>query len=211
MDEAELADIAHAVHRDEVKLEAKAAERREVGEAILGAIGVLLDADVYGTPRSLGPRTLRVLMMGTDATWGDIPQESRRELFFSLPTVSGSERRHLTLEISLEESNGIVTSARISGTNMFVRWAEADQIVKLDASAREDRTEAQVHVLARLAGALERRFPNAECPDVPHEKELYRRACHGWEVRIVPAAEPNDKDVILIRKEAFPARTQSAR
>ena len=68
---------------------------------------------------------------------------------------------------------------------MLVRWAEADQIVKLDPSASEDRTEAQVHAMDRLGGALERRFPEASARTPAQERELYHRACDGWEVVVL--------------------------
>ncbi len=207
MQEAELRDIARRVRYEDAKLESAALQRRAVGESILGAIGVLLDDEVYGVPRTEGPPSLRALMTGrTASTWGTVPARREEDFFFLLPTRPERESRLFTLEITLGEQDGVVTSARIEGADMLVLWAEADQIVKLDPSASEDRTEAQVHAMDRLGGALERRFPEASCPDRRAEHELYHRTCNGWEVVVLPGARAGAKDAILIRGRPGPAR-----
>ena len=80
MQDAELRDIARRVRYDDAKLEAAAVQRRAVGEAILGAIGVLLDEDVYGVPRAEAPPELRALLIGPAArsTWGTRPARAAR-------------------------------------------------------------------------------------------------------------------------------------
>jgi hypothetical protein len=83
--------------------------------------------------------------------------------------------------------------------------------VKLDPSASEDRTEAQVHAMERLGGALERRFPEASCPDARAGGELYHRACDGWEVVVLPGTQAGQKDAIIIRGRPGPARKQAVR
>ncbi len=215
MQDAELRDIARHVQYEDAKLEAAAVQRRAVGEAILAAVGVLLDDDVYGSPRSEAPPKLRGLLVGKDApTWGAVPGRHEDDYFFLLPTRPERESRLLTLEISVTETSGVVTGAVVEGSDMFVRWAEADQIVRLDASAPEDRTQAQVHAMSRLEGALERRFPSASCPDIKKDRELYHRACNGWEAAVVPGAKAGDKDAIILvspRDRKTPARaTDSA-
>lgn len=212
MQEAELRDIARHARYDDAKLEAAAVQRRAVGEAILGAIGVLLDEDVYGAPRADGPPALRALMMGrTGSTWGTVPSRREEDLYFKLPTRPEAESRLVTLEVTLSEQGGVVTGGRIEGADMLVLWAEADQIVKLDPSASEDRTEAHVHAMSRLDGALERRFPAATCPDSRGDRELYRRACDGWDVVVAPGAHAGAMDAIVIRGRPGPARKQGIR
>jgi hypothetical protein len=212
MQDAELRDIARKAQLDEAKLEAAAVQRRAVGEAILGAVGVLLDEEVYGVSRAAGPPALRTLMMGhTTSTWGAVPASREEDLYFLLPTRPARESRLVTLEITLAETDGVVTGGTVAGADMLVRWAEADQIVKLDPAALEDRTEAHVHAMDRLGGALERRFPDGECADSRGDRELYHRACKGWEVRVVPGAAAGAKDSIVIRGSAGPARKQGVR
>lgn len=199
MQDAELRDIARRVRYDDAKLEAAAVQRRAVGEGILSAVGVLLDDDVYGAPRADAPLKLRALLLGKDApTWGGVPARREDDYFFLLPTRPERESRLLTLEIGVEEEGGVVRGGRVEGSDMFVRWAEADQIVRLDSSSAEDRTEAEVHAMARLEGALERRFPSSACPDARKDRELYHRACDGWEVVVTPGAKAGDKDAIVI-------------
>jgi hypothetical protein len=212
MQDAELRDIARRVRYEDAKLESAAVQRRAVGEAILGAIGVLLDEDVYGVRPTEGPAALRALMTGrTGSTWGTVPLRREEDLYFLLPTRPDRESRLLTIEVTLTEENGVVTGGRIEGGEMLVLWAEADQIVKLDPSAPEDRTEAQVHAMERLGGAFERRFPGASCPDRRGASELYHRACNGWEVVVLPGAQAGAKDAIVIRGAPNPARNHGVR
>jgi hypothetical protein len=207
MKEAELRDIARRVHYDEAKLESAAQQRRAVGEAILGAVGVLVSDDVYGVRRTEAARELRVLMGGPAApTWGSVPTYREDDHFFLLPTRPERESRLVTLEIRLEEQGGLVTAARLEGSDLFVRWAEADQIVKLDPAAQEDRQEAQIHAQTLLDGALERRFPAATCQDLRRDRELFHRACGGWEASVTVGARVGDKDSIAIRGPARKAR-----
>jgi hypothetical protein len=207
MQDAELRDIARRVRYEDAKLESAAVQRRAVGESILGAIGVLLDESVYGVPRTEGPPALRTLMTGrTTATWGTIARHREEDLYFLLPTRPERESRLVTLEVTLIEQDGVVTGGRIEGADLLVLWAEADQIVKLDPSAAEDRTEAQVHAMDRLGGAFERRFPEGSCPDARAGRELYHRMCNGWEVLVVPGNEAGDKDAIVIRGRPGPAQ-----
>lgn len=212
MQDAELSDIARRVRYEDAKLEAAAVQRRAVGEAILGAVGVLLDEEVYGVPRTEGPPALKRLMTGrTGSTWGTVPRHHEEDLYFLLPTRPDRESRLVTLEVTLAEQDGVVIGGRIEGSDMLVLWAEADQIVKLDPSAPEDRTEAQVHAMDRLGGALERRFPGAACPDVRGDRELYHRACNGWEATVQPGGTAGAKDAIVIRGRPGPAKHQGIR
>lgn len=212
MQDAELSDIARRARHDDATLEAAAVQRRAVGEAILGATGVLLDEEVYGVARVEGPPALRTLMTGrAGSTWGSVPLRREEDLFFLLPTRPDRESRLVTLEVTLAEQGGVVTGGTIEGADMFVLWAEADQITKLDPGAPEDRTEAQVHAMERLGGALERRFPSGSCAERRGERELYHRACGGWEVVVEPGERAGAKDVIVIRGRPGPARKQPDR
>jgi hypothetical protein len=212
MQDAELRDIARRVRYEDAKLEAAAQQRKAVGEAILTALGVLLDDGVYGSTREDAPPQLRSVMRGPRATtWGALPQKREDDFFFLLPTRPERESRLLTLEIELAETEGRITGATIAGADMLVMWAEADQIVRLDPSAPEDRTEAQVHALDRIGGAVERRFPAASCPDKRTGAELVHRACEGWEIVVTSGEKAGAKDTIVIRGPADPARKGGAR
>ena len=68
MQDAELRDIARRARYDDAKMEAAAVQRRAVGEAILGAVGVLLDEEVYGVPRAEGPPALRTLLLNNKSS-----------------------------------------------------------------------------------------------------------------------------------------------
>ena len=210
VEEAELNDLARRVRNDDAKLERAAVQRRAVGEAILGAIGVMIDEEMYGVPRSEAPPKLRSLMIGRHSpTWGGVPRVHEEDFFFLLPTRPERESRLMTLEVRLVEENDVVVASRVEGMDMIVRWAEAEQIVRLDSSAPEDRTEAQVFAMGRLEGALERRFPAASCADLRQGEELYHRACNGWEAVIRTGGNAGDNDVVMIRspRASVPAKT----
>jgi hypothetical protein len=198
MQDAELRDLARRVRYDDAKLEAAAVQRRAVGESILTAIGILLEDDAYGVPRAESAK-LRSLLVGKNGTtWGGVPAKHEDDFFFLLPTRPERESRLLTLEVAVIEKGGIVVGATLEGSDMLVRWAEAEQIVRLDSSAAEDRTEAQVFAMNRLEGALERRFPTASCPDQRKDRELYHRACDGWEGIVLPGQKAGDNDAIIL-------------
>ena len=199
MKDAELRDLARRVRYGDAKLETAAAQRRAIGETILGALGVLLDEDTYGVPREGSPGLRQVLVGKTGATWGAVPARRESDLFYLLPTRPERTSRVLTLEIATIEDGAVVVGATIEGSDMLVRWAEAEQIAVLDATAPEDRTEAQIFTMNRLEGALERRFPAARCPDRRTGSELYHRACDGWEASIVAGGKAGDNDRIVIR------------
>ncbi len=212
MQDAELRDIARRVRYDDAKLETAAQQRKAVGEAILTALGVLLDDGVYGVRREDAPPQLRRVMRGpTSTTWGALPRRREDDFFFLLPTRPERESRLMTLEIELAETDGVITSAMISGADMLVLWAEADQIVKLDPSASEDRTEAQVHALDRIGGALERRFPSASCPDTRAGAELVHRTCDGWEIVVRAGERAGAKDTIVVRGPQDPAKKRDGK
>lgn len=200
MQDAELRDLARRVRLEDAKLEAAAVQRRAVGEAILSAVGALLDEDVYGVPRAEAPPKLRAMLLGRSApTWGGVPASHEDDYFFLLPTRPERESRLLTLEISVIEAGGAIVGGTVGGSDMLVRWAEAEQIVRLDSSVPEDRTEAQVFTMSRLEGALERRFPTGACPDLRKDRELFHRACGGWEGLVSAGAKAGDKDIIILR------------
>jgi hypothetical protein len=200
IEEAELNDLARRVRVQDAKLEAAAQQRRAVGEGILGALGVLLDDDTYGVPRQDASPALRGLLLGRHpSTWGGgVPKNHEEDYFYLLPTRPDRLSRVMTLETHLLEHDGMIVGARLEGSDMIVRWAEAEQIVRLDASAPEDRTEAQVFAMGRLEGALERRFPTGSCEDLRQGDELYHRRCSGWEATIRVGSDAGDKDTVII-------------
>ncbi len=199
LQDAELRDIVRKVRYEDAKLESAAVQRRAVGEAILGAVGVLLDDGIYGVPRNEASPALRKLLNGrSGSTWGDLPARREEDFFFLLPTRPERESRLLTLEIAIVEKDGVIAEGSIEGSDMLVRWAEADQIVRLDPSSPEDRQEAVVHAMGRLEGALERRLPKASCPDQLQGRELFHRKCDGWEAVVLAGEKAGEKDSIVV-------------
>jgi hypothetical protein len=133
MKEAELEDLARHVRYEDAKMEVAAVNRRAVGEAILGALGALLDEETYGVARDDAPAALKRILLGRTApTWGGVPARREDDYFFVLPTRPERQSRVVTLEVSVTEAAGVVTSATLEGSDLLVRWMEAEQIVALD-------------------------------------------------------------------------------
>lgn len=200
MQEAELTDLARKVRYEDTKLEAAAVQRRAVSESILSAIAVFLEDDVYGAPLDRAPVVMRRRLVGGDASWGTVPSSREEDHFFLLPTRPDRESRLLTLQITaVTDKDDRVTEGRIVAPDMFVRWMEAEQIVRLDPALEEDRAEARVFAMTRIEGALERRFPKAACKDLRGERELYHRACGGWDAVVTQGAGAGKTDAVVIR------------
>jgi hypothetical protein len=200
VEDAELRDLIRRVRYEDAKLEVAAVQRRAVEAGILTTLGAMLDDGVYGVRRAELPMPMRRVLLGAvPTTWGGIPARREDDYFFLLPTRPERESRLVTLEVSLVEERGVVVGSRLEGSDLLVRWAEAAQIVRLDPSSLSDRMEAQIFTMARLEGALERRFPTGACSDLRAGSELYHRACGGWEAVVRPAEREGDKDVIVIR------------
>ncbi len=153
--------------------------RKAVAEAILDAIGALLDPALIGATRADPPRTLRRAMDGDVPSLYGLPARKERDLFFPLP---GREERHsrvLTLAVSVEEREGRIGLARVEGADLFVHWLEAESASPRDPTDAKDRADAVAHALEIIASALEARFPAATCSRPPVGALLLSRACRG--------------------------------
>lgn len=200
VEDAELQDIATRVRHEDVRFEFAAEQRRRVGEAVLGAVGAVLDDGVFGSRREeLPPAVARELTGPSASTWGSLPLRRDQDLFFWLPTRPERESRLLTLSVVLSAQDERVTEARVEGQGLFATWAEADRLAKLDASRPEDLRAIEEHAMDRLGGALERRFPVGACEDRKSPGEWFHRACGGWEARVVPSPSAGGVDSIVVR------------
>jgi len=197
LEEKELSEVARRVRRDEAMLEKAAVARRKVGATILSSVGALMADDVYDTRIDDEPASLKVLLSSNvPSTWGGLAQQKETDLFFLLPTHPERESRVATVNVVLaRDSAGFVTSAEVSGEDLFVRWQEADRIVALDPSQAEARADAGAHALELLGGALESRFPRETCTvrGAP-AAALYTRGCGGLSVQITMGASAGAVD-----------------
>ena len=215
LEEKELAEVARKVRRDEALLEKAAVARRRVGETILAFVGALTSDQMYGARIDDAPAPVQRILRpegseGTNGrgarrsgpTWGGPPLSKEVDLFFLLPTQPERESRVATVDIQLfRAATGEVTSAEVSGEDLFVRWQEADRIVALDATQSADRTEAGVHALEVLGGALEGRFPRETCGNTQGAGTLFSRSCGGLSVVIVMGESAGARDRIVFTAE----------
>jgi len=205
VEDVETARLMRDARRTEAQLEAAAAGRRAVGEAILGAAGALCEDNLYGATVEDAPPSLRGVLVGAAApTWGPVPARRERDFFFVIPTQGGRESRVATMTVSVErDERGAITAGRIEGQDLFVRWDEADLVRPLDASSQNARSEAAFHARQLLEGALEARVPAARCTprsSAPADVgELVRRACDGWTGVVRWGQREGEPDVIDVR------------
>jgi hypothetical protein len=201
VEDVETARLMRDARRTEAQLEAAAAGRRAVGEAILGAVGALCEDNVYGGSIDEAPPSLRRTLGGEAApTWGPIPARRQRDRFFVLPTQGGRESRVASMTVSVErDERGAITAGRIEGQDLFVRWDEADLVRSLDASSPNHRSEAAFHARERLEGAFEARMPAVRCAAKPGPDELVRRTCDGWTAVVRWGQREGQPDVVDVR------------
>ena len=194
------ARLLRDARRTEAKLEAAAARRRAVGEAILAATGALVADGVYGARIEDTPPALR-RVLGGEATvsWGTTPARRDADTFFVIPSVDGRQERVATLTVRVIVEAGVVIEGRIEGNDLFVRWDEADLVRPLDASSPNHRSAAAFHAQEVLAGALEARLPEGRCTEERKEGELLRRACDGWTAVVRWGQSEGEPDVVAIR------------
>lgn len=199
LEEKELAEVARRVRRDEALLEKAAAARRRVGAVILASVGTLALDQLYDTrSEDMPPAAARMLQGDVPATWGGPATVKETDIFFLLPTQPERESRVATVKVQLvRDADGYVERAEVSGEDLFVRWQEADRIVALDPSQPADRTEASVHALDILAGALDSRFPRETCEGSAGQGALYARTCNGLSVQILPGESAGALDRIV--------------
>lgn len=192
MEDAELSDVAERARAEGVHLEALAARRRLVGQAVTKATEALLEPNVIGALADELPAPALALVEGpARRTWGTSPLAREEDLFFDLPTRPVRESRVLTVTYALEERHGAIAEGRIEGHDLFVRWAEADRKTPLDPTSDADRTEARLHAMDRLAPVLDARAPVSRCPETRTDDELFHRCCPD---RTAPSADPTPRD-----------------
>jgi hypothetical protein len=197
----DMLELMAEARRSAAYLELQSERRKRVSELILEELAALLDPATAGAKLDALPEALATVLRGSHpCTWGKcVPTGLREdEIYFGLPTPTEVEARVAKVRLKLVLDRGRAVGGRIEGQDLFVCWAEANQIRVLDASAASDRTAAAGDVADVLSGALEARLPAARCAAKRQAGEVVARACDGWHVSVRMGARPGDKDVISV-------------
>jgi hypothetical protein len=197
----DMIELLAATTHTSALLDLETERRRRVGEVVLEELSVLIDRATWGATLDEPPHALAMVLRGSAPhTWGSEPNGVRQDdFFFALPTPGGTEARVAQVRFRLVLERGRVVGGRIEGEDLFVHWAEADEIRLFDATSAADRASAAKYLVDVLAGALEARFPGSRCWARPRQREILGRACDGWRVTASMAARPGDDDVIAVR------------
>jgi hypothetical protein len=182
-------------------LDLQSARRKRVGELVLEELAALLDPETRGATLDDPPDALAAALRGpVRRTWGrDVPTSVREdELYFTLPAPQDTDARVAKVKLYLALEHKRVVGGRIEGEDLFVRWAEANQVRALDATAASDRAAAASDIADVLSGALEARLPSSRCASPPHGGEIVARACDGWHASARMGARPGQADVIAV-------------
>jgi hypothetical protein len=199
VEDVETARLTREARRTEAMLDRAAQQRKALGEAIVGAVGALLDEGVYHTPADDMPAPLKHVLGGAaEATWGRLPTRREQDFFFSIPTRLERESRMATLTVAIALEGGFVMEGRVEGRDLFVHWAEADMVRLLDPTEKRDRAVAREHAVEVLLGALEGRLPLAECAATAPAL-IARRCPTGWIAVVTMGASAGDFDAIVIQ------------
>jgi len=197
----DMLELMAEARRSAAYLELQSERRKRVSELILEELAALLDPATAGARLDDPPEALAAALRGTHpCTWGKcVPTGLREdELYFGLPTPTEVEARVAKVRLKVELDRGRAVGGRIEGEDLFVCWAEANQIRVLDASAAADRTAAADDIADVLSGALEARLPAARCAVKRYKGEIVARACYGWHVSVRMGSRPGDMDVISV-------------
>jgi hypothetical protein len=205
IEEGESVSLLREARRTEAMLAGAALQRRQVGETIFDALRSISDPAAYGVPIESAPPALRRFLAGSlGPTWGRMPKETTRDLFFVVPTRLERESRvaTLTLSMQLDPLGRRVTMGRVSGPDLFVHWLEADELAALDPTINVHRRRAAKHAQERLEGFFEAMLPAARCLEtesVPPET-LVARACDGWKLRATMGASGGTDDEVTLSR-----------
>ncbi|HXN34032.1 MAG TPA: hypothetical protein VN894_19330 [Polyangiaceae bacterium] len=203
----DMLELLAQARRSAAYLEIQSERRRRLSDLVLEELGALLDPATSGATLADPPGALAAVLRGPHPrTWGkSVPTALREdELYFGLPTPTEVEARVVKVTLRLVTEFGRIVGGRIEGEDLFVRWAEANEIRVLDATAASDRAAAGNDVADVLAGALEARLPASRCAIRRSKGELVARACDGWHASVRMGARPGDKDVIVVSRARPP-------
>jgi hypothetical protein len=188
--------------------------RKHLSEVVLDEVAALLDRSTWGANLDEPPPAIgSVLRAGAPHTWGGEARPERRDqVFFVVPTPDGSQAREVDVELDLVLAGGRIVEGRLTGEDLFVRWAEALLVRVLDPTDAGDRKTAAAAVQEVLRGAFEATLPEARCAVTAAGGEIVARACDGWSVKVMmgegsadgtspaaPGRGRNLKDVIDVR------------
>lgn len=187
LEDFDVAKMSAAARATESRLDVAAAERRAADDWVATTLAALVDDAPWGQPLDASTVLAAQLRGRRAATWGAVPNRAQVHFAFVAPARQGPEARHLDATIELDVQGGVPRSARLSGPDLLVRWAEVDSLRALDSARLEDRSFAAARVRERLAGLLEGRFPEGRCATSGggEEADLVSRACDGRKVRVV--------------------------
>jgi hypothetical protein len=186
--------------RTESTLAQASAQRRVVGDAVLDALAALTEEGVYGAAIDETPSHLRRVLGGEGrSTWGRSPTSRTRDVFFSIPTKLERESRILSLAVTLGMDGQLVRSGTVAGADLFVSWAEADEMRPHDPTDPSERAQAARHAIDVLSGFFEARLPPARCRVPGTGEELFVRRCDGWEVIAKMGEREGEVDSIRVR------------
>ena len=183
LEDEETERMLKEARRTESTLANASAQRRAIGESVLDALAALTEPGVYGAPIDATPAHLRRVLGGeARSTWGQQPTSRTREVFFSIPTKLERESRTVSLGVMLAMERGVVRTGTVAGADLFVSWAEADEMRAHDPTDPAERAAAARHAIEVLSGFFEARLPPARCRVPGTGEELFVRRCDGWEV-----------------------------
>lgn len=179
-------DLAHAAEERDL---AKDWLTRAVAAAINGA-----GEDVGSSPDALR------IVASSARTWGAPPTSRTETLPYVVPLERHLEPRALSVTLALHVEDGLLTSVKVTGPDLFVRWAELLATKGRDEASTGDRAACRAAVVEVLTGMLEARFPAARCETSEAERgeALVARRCDGKGVLVESGSEAGDLDSVNV-------------
>ena len=201
----DMLELLAASRRTEAMLNLQAERRTHVGEVVLEELAALIDPQTYGASLYDLPRSMAVVLRGpTPRTWGGALTTLREdEAYFVVPTPHEDVACVAEVIFRLQLNHRRIVGGRIQGEDLFLRWAEANEVRFLDPNSAADRSHSANAAAEILGGALEGRMPSSKCAKRPNRAagEILSRSCEGWRVSVRAGARAGESDILDVRKK----------
>lgn len=117
---------------------------------------------------------------------------------YSVPEGKTQSPREAIYDVRLAFERGGVSSAQITGPELFSRLGEAMGVSAISPTDFVGRAEAIGQATQLIALAVEGVLPASRCGAEAVSPVVLRRACDGVELRVVSAINPEEEDRIVV-------------
>ena len=200
LEELAMDHLIQETRRTEAMLDRAKDARRRLTTLLLGDVRALLDPHVYGAHIPDVPEALKLALSGmAHPTIAWLPRTHVENVPYVILSPRGSDDRVAEVKLTvLLSKDGAIVEGRLSGSDLFTRWLEAEENEPVDDANPAARARAAAHAAERLFGLFEATLPSERCAAESPDEVIARR-CDGWLATAWMGSRPGEPDVIAIR------------